>query len=104
MFRRYFQAFDGRGWAAFIGSLLLFAGTMYITYLYLQTGLFILLFTVIGMDMSIKLLNLAAVGSIYRHREGKNREIYQGAPKYWESRFKAMQVVEEDWLNEGRPK
>lgn len=92
MLKRYFNTFDKKGWIQFSLGVTVFILTCLLTvYMFRDFNkLVALLFVYLGLEQSADLVGRATIGSIYRHKDGKNKELYLANKKHLDKRFETL--------------
>lgn len=92
MLKRYFNTFDKKGWTDFYSGVLIFILTCLLTvYMFRDfSKILAVLFIYLGLEQSSNLIGRATIGSIYRNKDGKNKEIYLAKKNYLDKRFEAL--------------
>jgi len=92
MLKRYFKSLDRTGWEHLILGVLVFILTCLLTgYIFRDfSKLLSVIFAYFGLETAAGLVGKATIGSIYRHKDGKNKDIYLAKKEYLDRRFQAM--------------
>jgi len=102
MLKRYFKSLDRTGWEHLILGVLVFILTCLLTgYIFKDFSKFLaVVFAYLGFEVAAGLIGKATLGSIYRNKDGKNKDIYLANKAYLDRRFQAVyggeMVVEEE--------
>jgi len=92
MLKRYFKSLDREGWTHLALGVLVFLITSLLTgYIFRDfSKLLSVIFAYLGLETAAGLVGKATIGSIYRHKDGKNKDIYLAKKEYLDRRFQAM--------------
>ena len=92
MLKRYFKSLDREGWTHLALGVLVFLITCLLTgYIFRDfSKLLSVIFAYLGLETAAGLVGKATIGSIYRHKDGKNKDIYLAKKEYLDRRFQAM--------------
>jgi len=92
MLKRYFKSLDRTGWEHLILGVLVFILTCLLTgYIFKNfSKLLAVVFAYLGLETAADLVGKATIGSIYRHKDGKNKDIYLANKAYLDRRFQAV--------------
>ena len=92
MLKRYFKSLDRTGWEHLILGVLVFILTCLLTgYIFKDFSKFLaVVFAYLGFEVAADLIGKATLGSIYRNKDGKNKDIYLANKAYLDRRFQAV--------------